>query len=715
MRIRLPSALLLVVGASLTLPAASLRAQAPDRVAPAALDRIEVRATRSRGIAAFDLPASLSTVDVGLPHARPEASISEALAGTPGLLARERQNLAQDTQLSLRGFGARATFGVRGLRLYVDGVPASMPDGQGQLAHVPLAAGDRIEVLRGPFSVLHGPAAGGVLHWWSADGSAPGSVWLRASAGRYDSETRSARLLGGGERHGYHLAAAQLESTGFRAHSAARRDSANLKWHLDYAARGRIDLVLNHFDQPRALDPLGLTRAQAQADPRQATAVARQFDTRKSVAQQQAGVLLEQGLGEAQTLRLAVHRGAREVQQFLALPVAAQANPLSAGGVVDLDGEFDGADARWSWQGALGDGASEVVLGLETERQRQQRRGYENFVGNTLGVLGTLRRDERNDLTQRAAYAQWWWRFAPRWTLLAGVRRSRVEFRAEDFYVRPGNPDDSGRVTHARTTPVAGISYAPHADLRLYASYGRGFETPTFNELGYRADGGAGLALDLAPATSDHVELGAKWRRGDGAWLELAAFQVDTHDELAVARNVGGRASFRNVGRTRRAGVELAAQLPLSDHWSATLAYTRLQAQFRDAFALCSGAGCNTPNVAVGVGTRLPGTARDQLHAALSWQRGGWRVSGALAALGRVTVNDAGSESAPGHALLQLEAAHAWALRRGTLQAFARLDNALDRRYIGSVIVNEGNGRFYEPGPGRGLWLGLQWQWQWQR
>jgi len=678
----------------------------------ARLDRIEVRAARTRGIAPFDLPASLDTIVPAPERSRPDASVSEALAGVPGLLARERQNLAQDTQLSIRGFGARATFGVRGLRLYVDGVPASMPDGQGQLAHIPLAAGDRIEILRGPFSALHGAAAGGVLHWWSADGGAPAEAWLRASAGRYDSRTTSVRLLGGGERHGYHVAAAQLESEGFRAHSAARRDSANLKWHLEYAPRGRIAVVLNHFDQPRAQDPLGLTRAQAQLDPRQATSVALQFDTRKTVRQQQAGLTVEQGMGDAQTLRLAAHRGTREVRQFLALPVAAQANPLSAGGVVDLDGDFDGADLRWSWQGTLGSGASEVVLGLEHERQRQQRRGYENFVGSSLGVLGALRRDERNDLAQQARYAQWWWRFAPRWTLLAGVRRSEVAFRAEDFYVRPGNPDDSGRVAHARSTPVAGLSFAPHADVRLYASYGRGFETPTFNELGYRADGGAGLAFDLRPATSDHVELGAKWRNASGAALQLAAFQVDTDDELAVARNVGGRASFRNVGRTRRAGVELGAQLPLSAQWSASLAYTRLDAEFRDAFALCSGAGCTTPNVAVAAGTRLPGTARDQLHATLAWQGAAWRVGTGVTALGPVTVNDAGSESAPGYALLHFEASRTWALAGGELQAFARLDNALDQRHIGSVIVNEGNGRFYEPGPGRGLWLGFQWHWQ---
>jgi iron complex outermembrane receptor protein len=673
------------------------------------LDRIEVSATRVRGADPFDLPASIATVDLHEARNRADVTVSDVLGGVPGLAARERQNFAQDTQISIRGFGARSTFGVRGLRLYADGIPATMPDGQGQVSHFNLAAGDRIEVLRGPFSALHGNSSGGVIELWSADGGVP-EFRLGTTLGDHGSAATATRLLGGSERLGYDIAAAFFDTDGFRDHSAARRESANAKLHATLGDGGRLDLLINHFNSPDAQDPLGLTRAQVLADPAQATAVARSFDTRKSAAQDQIGLRWEQTIATAHSLRVAAHAGEREIEQFLALPVAAQANPLNAGGVIDLRSDYGGVDARWTWQGELGGGTSEVTLGATHESQRQHRRGYESFVGTTLGVRGALRRDERSRVANDDQYLQWWWRFAPRWSLLVGARRSEVRFRSDDAYVSAANPDDSGRVDYARTTPVAGLTFAPSDDLRVYASYGRGFETPTFNELGYRADGGAGLAFDLQPAVSRNLEFGLKWRNARGARVEAAWFRADTTDELAVARNVGGRSSFRNVGRARRAGVELSLSTPIGELASFDLAYTRLDATFVDAFPICTTAGCATPTVLVPAGARIPGTARDQLFTRLAWQRGAWQLAAEGVAVGPVTVNDVGSESAPGHALLHAEIAREWKRDSARLRAFARLDNVLDKASIGSVIVNEGNGRYYEPAPGRSVWLGLQWR-----
>jgi iron complex outermembrane receptor protein len=295
--------------------------------------------------------------------------------------------------------------------------------------------------------------------------------------------------------------------------------------------------------------------------------------------------------------------------------------------------------------------------------------------------------------------------------LLAGLRRSKVRFESEDDYVIATNPDDSGRVDYSETTPVAGLMFSPAGNLRFYLSAGRGFETPTFNELGYRSDGGAGLAFDLLPATSRNSELGIKWRGATGATLEAALFRADTDDELAVARNVGGRSSYRNVGRARREGLELAAALPFGQSWQADLAYTRLDASFRDSFPICTASGCTTPTTVVQAGTRIPGTARDQLSGRLQWHGNAWIVAAQVIGVGDVTVNDLGSELAPGYMLLNLEAGRDWRIGNGNLHGFVRIDNVLDRHYIGSVIVNEGNGRYYEPGPDRGLLVGARWRW----
>ncbi|TDR44139.1 iron complex outermembrane receptor protein [Tahibacter aquaticus] len=688
---------------------AALQAQADDEAD--VLERVEVYSTRLEGVSSFDTPASISVIDLDSGPERSNANAAEVFAGIPGLLARDRQNNAQDTQLSIRGFGARATFGVRGLRLYADGIPATMPDGQGQISHFSLFGGERIEVMRGPFSALYGNSSGGVVQIFSADGTAPTQGRVQFSNGSYGNNVIGAGLRGGNARVGYHVAASVADSDGYREHSESRRQSFNLKLGLGVGEQGRLDLVANRFDAPDAQDPLGLSRAEALADPRRATAVATQYNTRKSALQNQLGLVYTQPLGQGHSLRAMAYAGRRAVEQFLAVPASAQANPLSAGGVVDLQGDYGGADLRWSWQGELARRPFELSAGFSADRQEQQRRGYENFIGSTLGVRGRLRRDEINDTRNSDEYLQAWWQFAPRWSLLAGLRHSRVRFDSDDAYVTASNPDDSGKVDYAQTTPVAGLLFAPAENWRVYASAGRGFETPTFNELSYRADGGAGLALDLQPSRSRTVEIGAKWRSCGGATLEAALFRADSDDELAVARNVGGRSSFRNAGRSRREGLEMAATLPLASAWQLDLAYTRLQATFVDGFAICTSAGCTTPAAVVPAGTRIPGIARDQFAGRMQWRGGAYAAAAQVLALGPVTVNDLGSESAPGHALLNLEASRDWRLGQSRLHAFARLNNALDQRHIGSVIVNEGNARYFEPGPDRTWLLGLRWDW----
>lgn len=706
--------------ASLTLLAllacsASACAQSPDSD-PVTLDRIRVQATRLIGVDDFDTPASVTTVELHDDDNGNAVNVSDALGGVPGLLARDRQNYAQDTQLSIRGFGARSTFGVRGVRLFSDGIPASMPDGQGQLSHFNALGGERIEVMRGPFSALYGNSSGGVVQLWSAEGK-EGDPWrIRATAGSNDAYTLGAQLRGasgdlGYRTFGYSIAASRFDTQGYRDHSAAQRDSLNARFDLRLDSSRKLTLVLNHIDLPDADDPLGLTRAQYQADPRQATAVATQFDTRKSVRQSQGGLTYEQQVGDAQSWRAMVYAGRRAVEQFLALPVAAQANPLNAGGVIDLDSDYGGADLRWSWRGELVSKPFEFTAGANVDRQDQARRGYENFIGGTPGVKGALRRNESNRVRNVDQFAQAWWQFAPRWSLLAGARHSEVEFDAHDHYVTADNPDDSGSVRYRDITPVAGLMFEPGEDLRFHVSAGRGFETPTFNELGYRADGGAGLAFDLQPAISRNLELGMKWRGQGDVRLEAALFRADTDDELAVARNAGGRSSFRNVGRARRQGFETSFETALSDRWRLQLAYTWLDATFRSAYLVCTGAGCTVPATPVAAGARIPGVARQQFFGRLQWRGSAWSAAAEAEGVSEVVVNDVASESAPGYFLLHLEAAREWSFRAGGLRAFARVDNALDRNYIGSVIVNEGNGRFYEPGPGRTFLVGAQWRW----
>ncbi|HET7557787.1 MAG TPA: TonB-dependent receptor, partial [Rhodanobacteraceae bacterium] len=477
---------------------------------------------------AFDVPASVSAVQLnGEGSDQPDVNASESLRTVPGVLARDRQNYAQDEQISIRGFGARSTFGVRGVRLYTDGIPATMPDGQGQVSHFDLGSADRIEVLRGPFSALYGNSSGGVIQLFTADGSDPPQQRFSAQASRYDTFhlDADARGLAGG--FGYNVDLSHFSTGGYREHSRARRDNGNAKLTFETHGGGKLTLLANSVRVPQAQDPQGLTWSQTQADPHQAAPSSLTYDTRKSVRQNQGGAVYEQPIDDHQQVRVMAYYGRRDITQFLSVPVFAQASPLSSGGVVDLGTNYGGVDARWIWSGELAGRTLQFTTGISWDREDQHRLGYENFVGNmpseiSLGVVGALRRNEQDDVYDVDEYAQAVWQFAPRWSLTAGARHSSVHFSTDDAYITATNPDDSGRVAYGATDPVGGLMFDATPDWHLYGSFGRGFETPTFNELGYRADGGAGLAFNLRPARSDNAEMGSKWRWGNGGKLDVA-------------------------------------------------------------------------------------------------------------------------------------------------------------------------------------------------
>ena len=674
------------------------------------LPDIVVTATRTEQ-SSFEVPASIDSVPIGDATDTLGVNPSEFLDGIPGVLARDRQNYAQDEQISIRGFGARATFGVRGVRLYTDGIPATMPDGQGQVSHFNLDSADRIEVLRGPFSALYGNSSGGVIQLFTADGTDPGQMKFGLVGESYDTWRASVNARGIAGPADYNLDFTHFQTDGYRDHSAAQRESGNGKLNIQVGDGGKLTLLLNTVNIPGAQDPLGLTRAQFEADPTQATAVAEQFNTRKSVQQSQGGAIYEQDFGGGNTLRMMGYYGQRDVTQYLAIPVAAQANPLHSGGVVDLDGEYGGTDMRWIWKGALASRPFEIAAGLSYDRQNQGRQGFENFVGDVLGVKGALRRDEDDTVYDFDQYAQATWHFADAWSLTAGLRHSDVKFNSDDHYITDTNPDDSGHVDYGATTPVAGLMWRASDTTHVYASYGKGFETPTFNELAYRADGGAGLAFNLVPAKSHNGELGVKMRPTQTIDASFAVFRADTDNELTIATNSGGRTTYQNIPKARRQGAEAGLNAALGDDWHLNVALTWLDATFRSAFETCPGTPCTTP-VVVPADTRIPGVPEQYFSTELQWGHDvGWRATFDGDYVGSVPVNDLDTDQAPAYFVFNAEIAYGFNLSSGQLRTFFAIDNAFDRQYAGSVIVNDGNGRYFEPAPGRTYMLGLQWLW----
>lgn len=634
------------------------------------------------------------------------ANLSESLQRSPGILALNRQNYAQDVQISSRGFGARSQFGVRGVRLIQDGIPLTMPDGQGQPALFDLDGMQSIEVLRGPLSALYGNASGGIIQGFSE--AAPLHPTLDSRTAIGSDNLRRSRLKYGGKHGDLSINAniSRLETDGYRDHSEAKRDMANLRlgWEIDDASS--LTLLINSLDQPETQDPLGLTEAALKEDRRQFGGAAERFNTRKSVKHEQVGLNYQRRLSNDDQLTLVVYGGERDVQQYLAFPGGDSLNSQNqvipgSGGVIELDRKFGGGEFGWVRETELFNLPVELAAGLTYGYQGEGRKG---FVNN-LGRKGELKRDEFNRVDSKEAYLISTWALTSQWSLTAGVRHSRVEFESEDDFLSDGS-DDSGKVDYQQTTPALGISYQWSPALTLYAAAGQGFETPTFQELAYRPSG-SGLNFDLQPSESRNAEVGFKLRQGNTR-VDAALFYTRVEDEIVtgVEQATTERSTFANAGRSNRHGLELAIEQQLAYNLNAYLAYTYLDAQF-DEYTDGNGNDFS--------GNSLPGVPRHSLYAELAWAPdNGFSTALEAQSLSQRYATDDNQATAPGYAVFNWRAGYRQELGNWALEPFARVDNLADKEYIGSLIVNGAGSRYYEPAPERNWLVGVGLQYQWR-
>jgi len=688
---RAPIPLLLLLSA--LFPTAGLAADAAPR-----LESIVVSATRVEQ-SAFDLPVAIDSLNQAqLQDGQLQVNLSEAMARIPGIVAQNRQNFAQDLQISSRGFGARASFGVRGLRLYADGIPATMPDGQGQVSHFDLGSAARLEVMRGPFSSLYGNSSGGVISLFTENGEPGFKVTPSATFGSYGTERLGTKFSGDNGMLNYLVDVSSFRTDGYRDHSAAKRDSLNGKLRARPDDDSSLTLVLNSVDMPDIQDPLGITRSQYQANPRQVDPVATTFNTRKSVGQQQLGLSYERIFGAGERLNATTYRGHRDTIQYQAIPTAAQAAASHPGGVIDLGRDYWGIDARWTHRDELAGRPWTTTLGLNYDKLDEARKGFQNFIGTQTGVLGALRRNEDNRISSFDQYIQTQWAPSSQWLLLAGLRNSTVKVATQDKYIVGTNLDDSGATDFSAVTPVLGATWHASDVFNLYASYGKGFETPTMNELAY-SKGAAGLNFALQAAKGENIELGIKALLGESAKANLALFQVRTDNEIVVDTNSGGRTTYRNAGRTQRSGLEAGLSAAWNNGFGLAFAYTYLTARYSDTVS----------GSTVLAGNFIPGIPRRTLYAEGSWKHhpSGFGIALEMRSVSKVWVNDANNDAAEAYTIANLRFGFEQQASGWRLKEFLRVDNLGDRKYSGSVIVNEGNSRFFEPAPSRNWLFGV--------
>ena len=668
---------------------------------PVLLPTLKIQATRT-DTDWLATPASVYRIEQINNENNLGINLSETLKGVPGLQLNNRENYAQDLQLSMRGFGARSTFGVRGIRLYVDGIPATLPDGQGQTSNIDLSSLDHIEVLGGPFSSLYGNSSGGTVLTSTKQGEGRDSIELGYAGGSHHKGRADIVLQGGADKAGepsYVVSSSYFDTDGYRDHSAARKvlSNAKLTWDLDDGSK--VNWIVNHVDM-NADDPQGLTREQWKTNPKQVNDAKNIYDVRKEINQTQTGLTWTKPINDQHELYAMAYAGHREVTQYQSIPNTAQANPRHAGGVIDFSRDYYGTDLRWTGKDLLPN--TRFTAGFAFDAMDEDRQGYENFdsAGN-YGVKGNLRRDENNTLWNLDPYLQASWQFLPTWRLDTGLRYSNVHYQSKDHYIQGTNADDSGKTDYDKLLPSAAFTWEISPQLSTYLSYAQGFETPTFTEMAYPTTGTSGINFALKPSSSDNYELGLKAQNSFGNFT-AAIFHSETQDDIVSAGTLDGRSTFQNADKTLRQGVELSWNKNLWRDLTAQASYSYLDATFDADIP-------NTdPQKFVYSGNYIPGVAKNQAYVALGWQpETGFNAGIDVRYMDKIYVNDSNSDVAPSYTVTSANIGYVWKNNDWKVRSYARVDNLFDENYVGSVIVNDGNNRFFEPADGVNWSAGL--------
>jgi iron complex outermembrane receptor protein len=669
------------------LPSLAAAQTAPRDTTPATLDTLSVRVLRVP-LPAARAPYAMSVAEgPELTRARPGLGLDETLAAVPGVQVDNRFNYALGERISIRGFGARAQFGVRGIRVLVDGIPATLPDGQTTLNHVDPATLGRAEVIRGPAAALYGNASGGVIRLSTLE---PEDAPLAAGArvlGGSDGLLRTEGSAGG--RAGalwYRADASRLRYDGFRAHASA--DNLLGGGVVGFRRGGTEARLTGRFVRYEALNPGSLTDSLLRVDRTQAFARNVAQRTGEEGRQAQLGATLERRMGAA-ALEVAAYGLTRSLD-----------NPIPDR-VIDLERRVGGARAALS--GRAGRGAVlRWTAGAEAEHQRDDRRNH----ANRAGERGALLLDQRERVASRAAFGAA--TLSAGWVdVAAALRHDRFRFSADDRLVSATNPDDSGSRVLQRWSPTAGVTVSPGGGVALYASYAEAFETPTTTELANRDDGAGGFNPALEPQTTRSYEAGARW--GRGAWrVEGAAYRAALRGELIgyPAAGAPDRTVYRNAGRSTRRGAEVSASWVPRPGTSARASYTRTDARFERYVV---GTGAAAVDLA---GNAVPGIAPHRWEGALSL--GGTRGPFAGVDARRVSSIPVRDDDAAGAfrspAYTRVDVRGGWEgvrVGRTRVTPSAGVTNLFDVRYNASVVVNAFGRRYYEPGPGRAVYTAL--------
>ncbi len=649
------------------------------------LEEIVVTATRMDHTLA-NAPVAVSVIgEQDIQSARQQLGLDESLSRVPGLFMQNRYNFAQDLRIAIRGFGARANFGIRGIKILVDGIPETLPDGQGSVDTIDIGATSQIEVIRGPTSTLYGNASGGVISVTSEAAPDAPFVETRLSGGEYG--FRKIQLKAGGrtDRVGYMLSASDQEFDGYREQSRAENRQLTGRFDIDLGSEREFRAVINHSDQPVADDPGGVDAEQAAAAPRSARDANVLFNGGETLEQTRIGFLYAAPIGSAGLLEARNYYVTRDFSNSL---------PFTGGGIVEFDRFFAGGGVSYTHEGVWLDRPNRLIVGLDYEDQDDDRLRYDNLTG----TRGPLVFDQNESVTSQGLFIRNELSLTPDASLTFGARFDEVEFDVTDHFLADG--DDSGSRSLRDTSPMIALSVGLSDSLRVYGRYSTAFETPTTTEFN-RPSGAGGFNPNVDPQTAENLEVGMRGILGERSRYELALYTIDVDDELIAFEVPGspGRDFYENAGSSKRDGLEASLILDPTERLSTTFTYTYSDFEFE---RFVDGGGNDFS------GNTIPATSEHVLFGEVTYtDPRGWFGAFDVMYVDDQFANNANTDTADGYTVANARFGYERELGGIVLEPFVGVNNLFDETYMSNVRINAFGGRYFEAAPDRNVYGGV--------
>ena len=652
-----------------------------------ALEEIVVTATRIP-TDLVSLPFAVGSVGQdAIQRGRQQLGLDEALVAVPGLFFQNRYNFAQDLRIAIRGFGARANFGIRGIRIFADDIPLTLPDGQGSVDAIDLGSVQQIDVIRGPFSAVYGSASGGVINIRTEDGPDTPFISGRFNLGSYD--YRQGQLKAGGQAGKLNWLAnfSATKLDGYRDHANYKSRLFNSKFRYDFDESASLTVVANAVDSPTADDPGGLNAREVSEDRHQAAPRNLLYNAGEALDQQTLGLAYRKKIGSNQELMLRNYYVWRDFSNRLPFDV----NSNGQGGSVDLDRRFAGLGGSYGWTSTIGGHGNHFIVGLDYDAQRDHRRRY----ANNQGVIGDLTTNQDEDVTTTGLYIQDVLDLTASAALTLGGRFDDVDYKVSDRTDGSG----SGQRSFNEFSPMAGVNWAVREAVNLYGNISSSFDPPATTELA-NPDGPTGFNQSLESQTATNYEIGVKGLISGRLRYELALFHIDVKDEIVPYELEGsGQSFFQNAGKSTHDGLEAAVSVELAPGLMGTATYTWSDFTF-DEFQGISGD--------VYDGNRIPGVPEQLFNLDLAWSHStGFYAGWDMLYVGKFYANNANTVETDDYLVSNLRAGFRWELDQWVLEPFVGINNLFDKGYMGNVRLNASFGRYYEPAPERNVYAGV--------